>query len=117
MDQAGARSTNVASTAGGFGTKSMRSASTYLTLRRGSGAGWSITSGKLESSSEASAGACGEMETSRACIVMLPLGRAAGPRVLAAKRHTPNGARPSLHEGEETEAAEQVIMSQGWPGS
>jgi hypothetical protein len=66
VDQAGARSTNVVSTVGGFGTKSTRSASAYLTLRPGSEEGWSITSGKLESGSEVSVGACGETASSRA---------------------------------------------------
>jgi len=51
------------STVGGFGIKSTRSVSAYLTRRRGSEAGWSITSGKLGSSSEASAGECGETAT------------------------------------------------------
>ena len=87
VDQARARSTNGASIVGGFGIKSTRSASAYLTLRPGSEAGWSITSGKLESSSEASAGACGETATNRASFVMLPLGRTwAGRAVLP-----PNG--------------------------
>ena len=82
MDQAGARSTNVVSTVGGFGTKSTRSASAYLTLRPGSEEGWSITSGKLESGSEVSVGACGETASSRACFAILLFGRArAGPRL------------------------------------
>jgi hypothetical protein len=68
VDQAGARSTNVVSTVGGFGTKSTRSASAYLTLRPGSEEGWSITSGKLESGSEVSVGACGETASSRVCL-------------------------------------------------
>ena len=71
---------------GGFGIKSTRSASAYLTLRPGSEAGWSITSGKLESSSEASVETCGETATSCASFVMLPL-----LRVLSAKRYMPNG--------------------------
>jgi len=75
VDLAGAKSTNVVSIVGNFGIKSTRSASAYLTRRRGSEAGWSIISGKLESSSEASAGALGETPTSRACFVMLPLAR------------------------------------------
>jgi len=85
------------SAVGSFGIKSMRSASAYLTRRPGSEAGWSITSGRLESSSEASAGACGETATSRACFVMLPLGKRRGRlRALSAKRYTPNGGRRSL---------------------
>ena len=74
MDQAGARSTNVVSNVGGFGTKSTRSASAYLTLRPGSEAGWSITSGRLESGSEASVGAREETTTKRADFAILPLG-------------------------------------------
>jgi hypothetical protein len=82
VDQAGARSTNVVSTVGGFGTKSTRSASAYLTLRPGSEEGWSITSGKLESGSEVSVGACGETASSRACFAILLFGKArAGPRL------------------------------------
>jgi hypothetical protein len=77
---------------GGFGIKSTRSASASLTRRPGSEAGWSIISGRLESSSEASAGACGETATNRACLVMLPLDKTgAGPRVLAAKRRSGGG--------------------------
>src|SRR6516164_3761696 len=74
VDQARARSTNGASIVRGFGIKNTRSASAYLTLRLGREAGWSITSGKLESSS-VSAGACGETATNRACFVILPLGK------------------------------------------
>jgi hypothetical protein len=71
VDLAGAKSTNVVSIVGGFGMKSTRSASAYLTRRRGSEAGWSIISGKLESSSEASAGARGETASSRVCFAIL----------------------------------------------
>jgi len=79
------------STVGGFGIKSMRSVSAYLTRRRGSEAGWSITSGKLESSSEASAGECGETATNRACFVMLPLGKTGRASVLPAKPRSSRG--------------------------
>src|SRR6516225_7564872 len=97
VDQAGAKSTNVVSIVGGFGIKSTRSASAYPTLRRGSEAEWSITCGKLESSSEASVGVWGETASSRACFAILPLGKGrVGHRVLSAKRHTPNGGRRSL---------------------
>jgi hypothetical protein len=76
VDQARARTTSVASTVGGYGTKSTRSASAYLTLHPGSGPGWSITSGKLESSSEASVGAFSETASSFACFGTLPLSSA-----------------------------------------
>ena len=84
---------------GGFGIKSTRSASAYLTLRPGSEVGWSITSGKLESSSEASAGACGETATNRAYFVILHLGKTWAGRAFLPPNGDPAVAEVPLDHG------------------